>query len=65
MQVSEYYLKNIYIHQNDLLKSSGLMASESSVIDFEIDEYIKNELPHLIDKVDKYNSIKDDDELEK
>lgn len=41
------------------------MASESSVIDFEIDEYIKNELPNLRDKVNKYNSIKDDNELEK
>lgn len=60
---TEYYLKNIYLHQNDLLKTSGLMASESSVIDFEIDEYIKNELPNLINKVNKYNSI--DDELEK
>lgn len=61
---TEYYLKNIYLHQKDLLKTSGLMASESSVIDFEIDEYIKNELPNLINKVNKYNSI-DDDELEK
>lgn len=60
---TEYYLKNIYLNQNDLLKASGLMASESSVIDFEIDEYIKNELPNLINKVNKYNSI--DDELEK
>ena len=62
---AEYYLKNIYINQNDLLKASGLMASESSVIDFEIDEYIKNELPNLRDKVNKYNSIEDDNELEK
>lgn len=61
---AEYYLKNIYLNQNELLKTSGLMASESSVIDFEIDEYIKNELPNLINKVNKYNSI-DDDELEK
>ncbi len=60
---AEYYLKNIYLNQNELLKTSGLMASESSVIDFEIDEYIKNELPNLINKVNKYNSI--DDELEK
>ena len=62
---AEYYLKNIYINQNDLLKASGLMASESSVIDFEIDEYIKNELPNLINKVNKYNSIEDYNELEK
>ena len=60
---AEYYLKNIYLHQNDLLKTSGLTASESSVIDFEIDEYIKNDLPNLISKVDDYNSI--DDDLEK
>lgn len=60
---TEYYLKNIYLHQKDLLKTSGLMASESSVIDFEIDEYIKNDLPNLINKVNKYNSI--DDDLEK
>lgn len=60
---TEYYLKNIYLHQKNLLKTSGLMASESSVIDFEIDEYIKNELPNLINKVNKYNSI--DDDLEK
>ena len=60
---TEYYLKNIYLHQNDLLKTSGLMASESSIIDFEIDEYIKNDLPNLISKVNDYNSI--DDDLEK
>lgn len=60
---TEYYLKNIYLHQKNLLKTSGLMASESSVIDFEIDEYIKNDLPNLINKVNKYNSI--DDDLEK
>lgn len=60
---AEYYLKNIYLHQNDLLKTSGLTASESSVIDFEIDEYIKNDLPNLISKIDDYNSI--DDNLEK
>ena len=62
---AEYYLKNIYINQNNLLKKSGLMASESSVIDFEIDEYIRNDLPNLINKINKYNSIKDNDELEK
>ena len=61
---AEYYLKNIYLNQNELLKTSGLMASESSVIDFEIDEYIKNDLPILIDKVNKYNSIEEND-LEK
>lgn len=60
---AEYYLKNIYLNQNELLKTSGLMASESSVIDFEIDEYIKNDLPNLICKVNDYNSI--DDDLEK
>lgn len=60
---AEYYLKNIYLNQNELLKTSGLMTSESSVIDFEIDEYIKNDLPNLISKVDDYNSI--DDDLEK
>ena len=60
---AEYYLKNIYLHQNDLLKTSGLTASESSVIDFEIDEYIKNDLPNLISKINDYNSI--DDDLEK
>ena len=60
---AEYYLKNIYLNQNELLKTSGLMASESSVIDFEIDEYIKNDLPNLISKIDDYNSI--DDDLEK
>lgn len=60
---AEYYLKNIYLNQNKLLKTSGLMASESSVIDFEIDEYIKNDLPNLISKVNDYNSI--DDDLEK
>ena len=59
----KYYLKNIYLNQNELLKTSGLMASESSVIDFEIDEYIKNDLTNLISKVDDYNSI--DDDLEK
>lgn len=48
---SVYYLKNIYRNQNDLLKNSGLMASESSVIDFEIDEYIENILPKLIEKI--------------
>ena len=62
---AEYYLKNIYLHQNDLLKKSGLMASESSIIDFEIEEYIKNELPNLIDKVNKHNPIKNSEELEK
>ena len=61
---AEYYLKNIYLNQKELLKTSGLMASESSVIDFEIDEYIKNDLPILIDKVNKYNSIEEND-LEK
>ena len=61
---AEYYLKNIYLNQSELLKTSGLMASESSVIDFEIDEYIKNDLPILIDKVNKYNSIEEND-LEK
>ena len=61
---AEYYLKNIYLNQNELLKTSGLMASESSVIDFEIDEYIKNDLPILIDKFNKYNSIEEND-LEK
>ena len=62
---AEYYLKNIYINQHDLLKTSGLMASESSVIDFEIDEYINNELPVLIEKINKCNSIENNDELEK
>ena len=62
---AEYYLQNIYINQDDLLKKSGLMASESSVIDFEIDEYIKNNLPNLINKIDRCNSIEDPDELEK
>ena len=61
---AEYYLKNIYLNQSELLKTSGLMASESSVIDFEIDEYITNDLPILIDKVNKYNSIEEND-LEK
>ena len=61
---AEYYLKNIYLNQSELLKTSGLMASESSVIDFEIDEYITNDLPILIDKVNKYNSI-DENDLEK
>lgn len=60
---AEYYLKNIYLNQNELLKTSGLMASESSVIDFEIDEYIRNDLPNLISKVNDYNSI--DNDLEK
>ncbi len=62
---AEYYLNKIYINQDDLLKSSGLMASESSIIDFEIDEYIKNELPNLMSKVDRYISVDNNSELEK
>lgn len=62
---AEYYLKNIYIKQNDLLKKSGLMASESSIIDFEIDEYIENDLPKLIDNIQNNSPIKQTDELEK
>ena len=49
---AEYYLDRIYKNQSDWLKNTGLMASESSIMDFEINEYTKN----LINNLSKENT---------
>lgn len=48
---AEYYLERVYKNQSEWLKKAGLMSTESSVIDFEIDDYAKNSLPKLLEKV--------------
>lgn len=48
---AEYYLERVYKNQSEWLKKAGLMSTESSVIDFEIDDYAKNLLPKLLEKV--------------
>ena len=48
---AEYYLERVYKNQSEWLKKAGLMSTESSVIDFEIDDYAKNLLPKLSKKI--------------
>lgn len=48
---SEYYLEHVYKNQFEWLKKSGLISTESSIIDFEIDDYVKNTLPRLSEKI--------------
>ncbi len=48
---AEYYLERVYKNQSEWLKKAGLMSTESSVIDFEIDDYAKNLLPKLLEKL--------------
>lgn len=48
---AEYYLERVYKHQSEWLKKAGLMSTESSIMDFEIDEYTKNLLPKLLEKI--------------
>lgn len=61
---SEYYLNNIYLNRNDLLGKHRKTSSESSIIDFEIKEYINTELPKLkqdIKSFEEKNSMEIDD----
>lgn len=53
---SEYYLECVYKHQSDLLKSVGLMSTESSIMDFEINEYAKHSLNKLSEKIKNIES---------
>ena len=67
---SEYYLTNIYMNRNDLLKKPNTSGVESSIIDFEINEYIDDELPKLKESIQNFenNNNKENDndkELEK
>lgn len=48
---SEYYLERVYKSQSEWLNNAGLMSTESSIMDFEINEYTKNLLPKLSDKI--------------
>lgn len=48
---AEYYLERIYKNQSEWLINTGLMSTESSIIDFEINEYVKNSLPELLTRV--------------
>lgn len=48
---AEYYLERVYKNQSEWLKKAGLMSTESSIIDFEINEYGKNSLPKLLEKI--------------
>lgn len=61
---AEYYLERVYQFQDEWLKNSGLMATESSIIDFEIDEYAKNTLPNLLKEIPHKLNPKND-EIEK
>lgn len=47
---SEYYLEHVYKCQSEWLEKVGLMSTESSVMDFEIEDYTKNSLPKLLEK---------------
>ena len=47
---AEYYLERVYKNQSKWLKKAGLMSTESSIIDFEINDYAKNLLPKLSKK---------------
>ena len=61
---SEYYLNNIYLNRIDLLGKHRKASSESSIIDFEIKEYINTELPKLkqdIKSFEEKNSMEIDD----
>lgn len=51
---AEYYLERVYKNQSEWLKKAGLMSTESSIMDFEINEYAKNSLPKLLEE---FNSI--------
>lgn len=48
---AEYYLERVYKNQSEWLKKAGLMSTESSIMDFEINEYGKNSLPKLLEKI--------------
>lgn len=48
---AEYYLDRVYKNQSEWLTDTGLMATESSIMDFEITEYSKNFLNTLSQKV--------------
>ena len=48
---AEYYLERVYKNQSKWLKKAGLMSTESSIIDFEINDYAKNLLPKLSKKI--------------
>lgn len=58
---AEYYLERIYENQSKWLKTSGLMSTESSIIDFEITEYAKTSLPELLKKVSNDLKIEEND----
>ena len=47
---SEYYLEHVYKCQSEWLEKVGLMSNESSVMDFEIEDYTRNSLPKLLEK---------------
>lgn len=47
---SEYYLEHVYKCQSEWLEKVGLMSTESSVMDFEIEDYTRNSLPKLLEK---------------
>lgn len=44
---SIYYLDSVYKNQSKWLTNTGIMATESSIMDFEIEEYAKNNLSLL------------------
>lgn len=48
---AEYYLERIYKNQSEWLNKAGLMSTESSIMDFEINEYARNLLPKLSEKI--------------
>lgn len=57
---AEYYLERVYENQSKWLSTSGLMSTESSIIDFEITEYAKNSLPILLKKVSNIIETEED-----
>ena len=57
---AEYYLERVYENQSKWLSTSGLMSTESSIIDFEITEYTKNSLPILLKKVSNIIETEED-----
>lgn len=61
---AEYYLERIYKNQSEWLNNASLMSTESSIIDFEINEYVKNFLPELLAKVSN-NTYSEKDDIEK
>ena len=53
------------MNRNALLKKPNSSGIESSIIDFEINEYINSELPKLKESIQNFENDINDEELEK